>query len=100
MGKAGRERLQMTCQEVNEFLADYLDGTLPWRQRLSFNLHLMICQHCRQYMASYAATVRLTKSLRQATEQQVPEELVRAILTARRATHPTKTEGQPPGGES
>lgn len=89
----------MTCKEVNEFLADYLDGKLPWRQRLSFNVHLIICRHCRRYVASYAATVRVTKSLGQAAELQVPDELVRAILTARRATHPTKTEGQPPGAD-
>ena len=89
----------MTCKEVNEFLADYLDGTLPWRQRLSFNVHLMICQHCRQYMASYAATIRVTKSLGQVAEQQVPDELVRAILTARRTAPHTKTEGQPPAAD-
>ncbi|HEX4143064.1 MAG TPA: zf-HC2 domain-containing protein [Pirellulales bacterium] len=90
----------MTCKEVNEFLVDYLDGSLPWRQRLSLNVHLMICRHCRQYLASYAATVRLTKSLGQVIEQPVPDELVRAILRARRAPPPATTEDRPPGTDS
>ncbi len=82
----------MTCKEVNEFLTDYLDGTLPWRQRLSFNVHLMICEHCRVYLASYSATVRATESLGKVDEQPVPDELVRAIVTARRIAPPTKND--------
>jgi predicted anti-sigma-YlaC factor YlaD len=75
----------MTCKEVNEFLADYLDGTLPWRQRLSFKIHLLICHQCRRYLASYVATVRVTNSLGQIVEQPVPDELVLAILKTRHA---------------
>jgi predicted anti-sigma-YlaC factor YlaD len=89
----------MTCKEVNQFLADYLDYTLPWSQRVSFNIHLLICRHCRQYLASYAATVRMTKLLGDPTEpnqQQVPDELVRAILAARRPRTGAQTDGQSP----
>jgi len=89
----------MTCEEVNEFLADYLDGTLPWRQRLSFNLHLLFWQHCRQHLASYVATARTTKLLgRQADPEadRVPDELVRAILCARRLKSVAKADAQSP----
>ncbi len=92
----------MTCKEVNEFLAEYLDGTLPWRQRLSFNVHLMICQHCRQYLASYVATIRATRPLDRPSEsagEQVPAELVHAILTARRNQFNSGTEGKSPGAD-
>ncbi len=89
----------MTCQDVNQFLADYLDGTLPWRQRLLFNVHLLVCHHCRQYLASYAATVRFTKSLGQQVEPEapyVPDELVRAVLSAQPPRIKLKADGQPP----
>jgi len=89
----------MTCKEIIEFLADYLDGTLPWRQRLSFHVHLLFCQHCRQYLASYATTVRVTKSLGGQTEQTVediPDELVRAILSARRPRIGSEADSQSP----
>jgi predicted anti-sigma-YlaC factor YlaD len=89
----------MTCKEVNEFMADYLDGTLPWRQRLSFRLHLLICHQCRRYLASYAATVRIAHAAGQVAEQPVPDELVRAILAARGSRPQNKTGGQSPGAE-
>jgi predicted anti-sigma-YlaC factor YlaD len=77
----------MSCQEVTELLADYLDGQLPLRQRIVFRLHLLMCRDCRRYLGSYAATIRLTRALgaNSAVDDcaPVPEELVRAILAAR-----------------
>jgi predicted anti-sigma-YlaC factor YlaD len=77
----------MNCREVADFLSDYLDGTLPLRQRLTFRLHLLLCRDCRRYLDSFAATVKLTHSLgeRPAEEDKspIPEALVQAILTAR-----------------
>ena len=87
----------MTCEEVNEFLVHYLNGTLPWRQRLSFNVHLLVRQHCRQYMASYAATVRTTKSQGLPAgprADRIPDELVRAIISVRRPRSVTKADGK------
>ena len=51
----------MSCKEVTEFLADYLDSQLSLRQRLVFRLHLLMCRNCRRYLDSYAATIRLTR---------------------------------------
>jgi predicted anti-sigma-YlaC factor YlaD len=77
----------MNCKEVIEFLADYLDRTLPWRQRLVFLLHLAVCRHCRRYLASYADTIRLASVLGRESLADVPPapaELIQAILAARR----------------
>ena len=77
----------MTCREVTNFLSDYLDGSLPLRQRLMFRLHLLVCRDCRRYLDSFAATVKLTHSLgeRPAEEDNlpIPEALVQAILAVR-----------------
>ena len=77
----------MNCREVADFLSDYLDGTLPLRQRLMFRLHLLVCRDCGRYLDSFAATVKLAHSLgeRPAEEDNspIPEALVQAILAAR-----------------
>ena len=77
----------MTCKEVLDFLGDYLEGSLPWRQRLAFNVHLLLCRHCRRYLASYLETMRLTRASENeltSEMQPVPDELLQAILAARR----------------
>ena len=77
----------MTCKQAIGFLGDYLDGALPWHERLVFHWHLAFCRHCREYLSSYAETVRQTRALRSEVDletQDVPAELVRAILAARR----------------
>ena len=64
----------MSCQEVTEFLADFLDGELPLRQRLVFRLHLLMCPDCRRYLDSYAATIRLTlRSVRTRPRMIMPQ---------------------------
>ena len=79
----------MSCKEAVAFLADYLEGNLTWRQRLMFELHLMLCRNCRTYLESYSRTVQLAKGLKNASSAEgippIPEELVRAILASRRS---------------
>jgi predicted anti-sigma-YlaC factor YlaD len=74
----------MSCKEVTDFLSDYLDGTLPLRRCLAFKLHLLLCRDCRNYVGSYAATVKLAQALREqgAPEEvlSMPEKLVQTIL--------------------
>lgn len=87
----------MTCKEISDFLAGYLEGSLPLRQRIVFRLHLAICSDCRRYLASYKKTVRLVGSLKDdpssSSHEQVPEDLVNAILAARcRETVPEKKQ--------
>jgi predicted anti-sigma-YlaC factor YlaD len=81
----------MNCQSVHQFLADYLSGALPWRQRLVFRLHLLFCRDCREYLASYAATIRMAKTLGESAEP-VPEELTRAILAAQGVIRQSEVE--------
>ncbi len=78
----------MTCQELIDFLMDYVEGDLPGGETRAFDEHLGICTHCRDYLASYRETVRLGKMIchGEAGElpSDVPEDLVAAILEARR----------------
>jgi anti-sigma factor RsiW len=84
-----RVPLMITCREIEDFILDYLDGALPWRQRVVFRAHMVLCRECRDYLASYEKAIALGKAVFQHPDEQapdeVPEDLVRAILTARKA---------------
>ena len=79
----------MTCREFADFMADYLSGELPIDTRVAFDEHLRVCVNCQRYLAGYEETIRLGKRAfaddEAAVPPQVPEELVQAILRARRA---------------
>ena len=75
----------MTCRELIDFLADYLGNELPPDTRSAFEEHLAACPDCVEYLRTYRDTIRLGRA---ACEDEVageaPEELVRAVLEARR----------------
>ncbi|WP_420346665.1 anti-sigma factor family protein [Pelagibius sp.] len=80
--------LMITCREFEEFLLDYLEGNLPRGQRRIFDLHLAICRECRDYLAAYKETMTLGKRAfddpAAALPKDVPEDLITAVLEARR----------------
>ena len=79
------ERPIITCRELIDFIADYLDGALAADARFDFERHLAVCPSCRAYLASYAATIRASREAMAADDApELPEELVQAILGSRR----------------
>ena len=81
--------LMITCNEFESFILAHLDGDLPKRQKLVFEFHLKMCRECREYLQAYRATIDLTRDAHEAElkklTDQVPEDLVKAILAARKA---------------
>ena len=81
-----RMHSMITCVEFEGFLNSYLDDTLPGKQRKMFEWHLRICRECREYMAAYKRTIELSQATlggaSGAVPQDVPEDLIRAILDA------------------
>jgi anti-sigma factor (TIGR02949 family) len=79
----------LTCRDLIEFLRAYLDGELPSELRRRFEDHLDACPPCLHYLDSYRETVSLAGEASgacgagEALPEDVPEELVRAILAAR-----------------
>jgi anti-sigma factor RsiW len=65
----------------------YIDGDLSPAEQAEFDAHLAECPRCVDYLRTYRETIRLGKSAFPRSEasvpQEVPEELVRAILSAR-----------------
>lgn len=78
----------INCRMFVEFLMDYLAGTLPEPQREEFEGHLNECSACVTYLATYRETIRLGKDALCDPDaplpKSIPEELVQAILDARR----------------
>ena len=77
----------LTCRELIDFLAAYLDGELAPEPRAAFELHLSLCPRCVDYLASYRETIRLGKQACEPGAElpaDVPSDLVDAILAARR----------------
>ena len=79
----------MTCREFADFMMDYLSGELTSESRAHVEHHLSLCANCRKYLRAYEETVKLGKRAFEdedtALPGDVPEELVNAILSARRS---------------
>ena len=79
----------MTCRELAEFIADYLSGDLPLQTRGKFDRHLTMCPNCVAYLSNYRDTIALGRRVfaddDAAVPDDVPADLVQAILASRRA---------------
>lgn len=77
----------MKCRELAEFLMDYVSGDLPEEARAHFELHLSRCHNCHEYLEQYESTIKAGKIAcgdDQSLPANVPEDLVKAILEARK----------------
>lgn len=75
----------MNCRECAEFLVDYCSGELAPEVRATFERHLTLCPNCVIYVEQYRATIEAGKvAFENDATEDFPEELVRAILAARR----------------
>jgi anti-sigma factor RsiW len=79
----------LTCKQLLDFLDDYVAEDLAPDARREFDRHLALCPPCVAYLEGYRETIRLGRASLEASDApapaDVPDELVRAILTARRS---------------
>ncbi len=77
----------LTCCDFVNFIADYLLHELPQSEREAFDYHLSDCPDCLKYLDSYQTTITFGRfafpDLDRDVSDEVPEELVQAILSAR-----------------
>lgn len=82
----------MTCREFAEFIAEYLADGLPAPQRDDFARHLARCSNCARYLDQYRRTIELGRAAFADEESMlpsdVPDDLIAAILRARKADQP------------
>jgi anti-sigma factor RsiW len=81
--------LMITCEAFEDFIIAYLDDELTPKQKFVFEMHLKVCRECRDYLHAYRASIeaaRLTASAPPPVlPDQVPDDLVKAVLDARDA---------------
>ncbi len=81
--------LMISCSEFESFILAYLEDELAPRQKYVFKLHLKMCPECRDYLRLYRASMVLAKGAlgkdREHLEEDIPEDLVKAVLAARKA---------------
>ena len=72
----------ITCAELEELVADYLDGLLSEAKRRDLERHVSCCGACRDFLAAYRRTVWVAKKALETSSHpgQAPERLVQAIL--------------------
>lgn len=79
----------LTCKQLIESLAEYVEGRLSLSRKSAFMLHLFCCGHCRAYLHNYEITIDASKQafVKLDGDQntvEVPEDIVQAILKARK----------------
>lgn len=82
-----RMHRMITCREFEDFILRYLDDELSQSQKNIFELHMGICRECREYLAAYRRSIEVGKAVLpspdEAVPNDVPEDLIKAILEAR-----------------
>ena len=81
--------LMITCEQFEDFILAYLEDDLPKRQKMLFEIHLKMCRECREYLEAYRTSIELAKDAYTPDDEnrpdEVPEDLVKAVLAARDA---------------
>jgi len=73
----------ITCADLEDFVANYLDGSLTRPKCRVLERHLDDCAACREFLLAYRRTVWVAKMAMKSANYPpapVPEELVQAIL--------------------
>jgi anti-sigma factor RsiW len=73
----------MTCRDLTDFLAAYVARDLSSDVHGAFERHLALCANCRRFLQQYEQTVAAGRAAFATDDDApVPDELVRAILSA------------------
>ncbi len=79
----------MNCREFVDFLSSYIEGELEDEPTRVFEDHMRLCPPCLTYMDTYRETIRLGRFACRDDQgpppEDVPEQLIQAILAARRS---------------
>lgn len=74
-----RQRMMLTCEDVNDFLAAYVDDDIPAQLRRRYEAHVARCDVCSAYLSQYRTTMHLAHEAG-SNGAAVPEELVDMTL--------------------
>jgi|GEM_PF-623187 len=52
------------CKDIAEEASNYIEGDLPFRQRIGLFIHLIICKCCRNYLRQIRNTITTISIIR------------------------------------
>ena len=61
-----------TCADLEDWVANYLEGSLPLPKRRQLERHLGECGGCREFLAAYQRTVWVAKKAMQCSSYPTP----------------------------
>ena len=67
----------LSCEQVNQFIIDYLEGKLPPKTRSKFDAHISMCKNCGAYFEQYNQTVTMVNENGQL---EIPDDLAKLTL--------------------
>ncbi len=88
---------ELSCHEILEFLLEYDEGTLHVSVSAEFERHLECCPPCGDYVRGYRQSIEIGRESCYCDDERatIPEDLVRAILTARTTIEVRPLESAP-----
>lgn len=79
----------ITCREFNDFIMEYVEGTLTEDQKTLFNRHMRVCPMCRNFLKTYIATYKAKGDIFPYEDIDVPDvipqDLIDAILEVKQS---------------
>lgn len=72
--------MMLTCEDVNVFLAAYVDDDIPDNLRRRYEAHIARCEVCSAYLSQYRSTMKLTREA-DSVDVDLPDELVEMTLS-------------------
>ena len=80
----------LSCQELVQFLDEYVENTQPDGVRAEFERHLESCPDCVDYLKTYRDTISLARGAcaedpSAPPPDDIPDELIQIILKSRSA---------------
>ncbi len=79
-----RRSSPLACKQVVELVTDYLEGTMPPRERARFESHIADCPNCRRYLAQMRTTLAVLGRIE--PEEVAPEAMDELVALFRRWT--------------
>lgn len=80
-GAMGKIPPNITCRQFEEFVNDYIDGSLPLIKRVKVGLHLMMCRDCKSYISAYRKSIELGKAFFDNPDSEVPEDMPEELIS-------------------
>jgi hypothetical protein len=85
----------MSCEEFTDEVGEYIEGTLPFGERIQMWLHAFLCDHCKTYLEQMRDVADLMGELgerwREGPAKEAPEEVKGELLDSYRE----KIDGEP-----